>query len=218
MDFKKKLFIFLLISFSGAFQPALCLDESFFPAQKLEESEKLLRVKEMVTFAWKTYKDICWGQDFLKPVTRTCQNDWNIALTIFDSLPLLFIVGLKDEFQEAATYALNVDFATRFSSIGFFETNIRILGALLSSYHLTNDEAFRQKSLELGNLLIKAFGQNGFIYGSLRKETGFEPHLGQIDSNLGQLGTCYLEFAILSDISDDPQYLEACSKSMKSLA
>ena len=42
--------------------------------------------------------------------------------------------------------------------VNLFETTIRVLGGLLSAFHLSGDDVFLQKATELGERLMGAFG------------------------------------------------------------
>ncbi|MHC5848315.1 glycoside hydrolase family 47 protein, partial [Streptococcus pyogenes] len=41
--------------------------------------------------------------------------------------------------------------------VNLFEVTIRILGGLLATYHLSGDQMFLEKSIELGNRLLPCF-------------------------------------------------------------
>jgi mannosyl-oligosaccharide alpha-1,2-mannosidase len=41
-------------------------------------------------------------------------------------------------------------------SVNLFETTIRVLGGLLSAFHLTGDEIFKLKAIDIGDRLMGA--------------------------------------------------------------
>ena len=86
------------------------------------------------------------------------QNWFGLGLTIVDSLDTLYMVGLKDEFRRARDWvAKSLDFSDKDKDVNLFETTIRVLGGLLSAYHLTGDPVFLDRSKDLGDRLLGAF-------------------------------------------------------------
>ena len=82
-----------------------------------------------------------------------------LAATLIDSLDTLKIMGMEEEFQEAVEYAVNkVDFDQN-TMVSFFETTIRIVGGLLSAYHLDGerDKRLLDKAKEMADRLLPAF-------------------------------------------------------------
>ena len=64
-----------------------------------------------------------------------------------DSLDTMYIMGLDVEFQEARAWVatqMNLDQDT---DVNLFECTIRVLGGLLSTYHLTGDKLFLEKAV-----------------------------------------------------------------------
>jgi mannosyl-oligosaccharide alpha-1,2-mannosidase len=57
--------------------------------------------------AWRGYKEHAWGQDEVKPVDGGINNWMGLGLTITDSLDTLWIMDLKDEFQDARNWIEN---------------------------------------------------------------------------------------------------------------
>jgi mannosyl-oligosaccharide alpha-1,2-mannosidase len=111
--------------------------------------------------SWKDYKQHAWLHDELKPLTGGHKDPFGgWAATLVDSLDTLWIMGLKDEFYEAAAAAVAIDFAnttTGTTSVNLFETTIRHLGGYLSAYDLSGEPALLEKAKELGRLLYIAF-------------------------------------------------------------
>ena len=64
-----------------------------------------------------------------------------------ESLDTLFLMGLNDEFTQARDWvanSLSLD-SDRYSNL--YEITIKILGGLLSAYHLSGDQMFLTKVL-----------------------------------------------------------------------
>ena len=97
--------------------------------------------------AWTAYKAYAWGKDTLNPMTRTHETWFDLALTLVDGLDTMYIMGLKEEFTEARDYV-----ATRLKmdpnrDVNLFECTIRVLGGMLSAYHLSQDRIFLEKAV-----------------------------------------------------------------------
>lgn len=61
---------------------------------------------QMMTHAWSNYKLYAWGKNELKPLSKrphtgSIFGSYEIGATIVDSLDTLYIMGMKEEFQEA---------------------------------------------------------------------------------------------------------------------
>lgn len=99
------------------------------------------QVVDMVRWAWKGYETYAFGHDSLnvKAMTGTGLPGHDMALTLVDSLDTLFLVGMFDEFERASKWvADNMEKRIFLSGfISLFETTIRLLGGLLSSYYLS---------------------------------------------------------------------------------
>ena len=97
--------------------------------------------------AWKGYKKFAWGKDELRPISKVSNEWFNLGLTLVDSLDTMWLMGLTKEFEEAREWVekemvIGVD-----KDVNLFETTIRVLGSLLSTYHLTGDALFLNKAV-----------------------------------------------------------------------
>ncbi|KAJ3341281.1 Endoplasmic reticulum mannosyl-oligosaccharide 1,2-alpha-mannosidase [Gonapodya sp. JEL0774] len=119
----------------------------------------LEQIRRMTRHAWSNYYSLAGGCDELKPVTKLCRNwsgDNPTLMTPIDSLGTLWIMNLKDEFEEAKELVQkwNVTGPIRAS---FFETVIRVLGGLLSAHDLTGDHMFLEKAVIFATRAEQAF-------------------------------------------------------------
>ncbi|KAI1765457.1 glycoside hydrolase family 47 protein [Hypoxylon sp. FL1150] len=118
-------------------------------------------VKAAFVKSWTSYKNVGFGWDELKPVSGVGTDEdgfGGYGATLVDSLSTLWIMGLKDDFYEAAAAAVTIDWAnTRDNSINFFEITIRHLGGLLGAYDLSLETALLEKAIELGDMLYMAY-------------------------------------------------------------
>ncbi|TRY57658.1 hypothetical protein DNTS_025898 [Danionella cerebrum] len=175
------------------------------PVDRLEE------VREAFRHAWKGYKAFAWGHDELKPISKTHGEWFGLGLTLIDALDTMWILGLKDEFAEARkwietelSFSKNVD-------VNLFESTIRILGSLLSTYHLTSDSLFLDKAKDIGSRLMPAFKTPSKIPYSdvnIGKGTAHPPRW-TTDSTVAEVTSIQLEFRELSRLTEDPQFKNA---------
>lgn len=131
------------------------------PAAKAVREARLKEVKDAFLHAWKGYKKEAWAKDELRPITggyKTPFCGW--AATMVDALDTLWIMGLKEEFEEGLVELRNVDFTnTEGCQINLFETTIRHLGGLLSAWDVSGGRytILVEKAVELGEILYTAF-------------------------------------------------------------
>lgn len=126
-----------------------------------ERTKRQRAVRNAFQHSWNGYKDYAWLRDELTPISggyKSSLGGW--AATLIDSLDILLIMGLDEEF-EAALQALHyVNFSTpKIATVHVFETTIRHVGGLISAYDLTEGKRpiLFEKAQELGELLYGAF-------------------------------------------------------------
>lgn len=178
---------------------------------KREYTEQQKAVQDAFKFAWKGYKKYAWGHDEYHPISKTHSEWFGVGLTIVDSIDTAIIMGLKDEYLEAREW---VDKSLTFDKdkdVNLFEITIRALGGLLSAYHLTNDEVFKEKARDLGNRLLPCFKSPSnvpFSDVNLRTGHAHPPRWGP-DSSTSEVTTIQLEFRDLSRVTNDGRYEHA---------
>lgn len=131
------------------------------PVAKKDRQAKLTIIRNVFKKSWKGYKEHAWLADELRPVTGGYRDPFaGWGATLVDSLDTLWIMGLKEEFEEAAKAVDQIDFttATRYD-IPMFETTIRYLGGLLAAYDISGKKYknLLGKAVELAEVLYSAF-------------------------------------------------------------
>uniref|UniRef100_J3L4K3 alpha-1,2-Mannosidase n=1 Tax=Oryza brachyantha TaxID=4533 RepID=J3L4K3_ORYBR len=110
--------------------------------QLVGHSHSLSYVKDMFYHAFDGYMQHAFPLDELRPLS--CQGEDSLggyALTLIDSLDTLALLGDKDRFDAAVEWVgKNVRFDIN-KTVSVFETNIRILGGLLSAHLIASDYA-----------------------------------------------------------------------------
>lgn len=114
----------------------------------------------MMKHAWDNYVKYAFGYDDLRPVTKVGHN-WlgssGLAATIIDALDTLYLMDMKEEFNQGRDFVLKkLDFNQPIM-VSVFETNIRVVGGLLSAFELSGDSRFVKKAQECADRLMKAF-------------------------------------------------------------
>ena len=130
-------------------------------AEKTVRESRLAAIKEAMTHTWTGYREHAWLRDELRPVSGKSRDPFcGWAATLVDTLDTLWIMGLTDEFDEAAKAVNQIDFTTSTrDDIPLFETTIRYLGGLLGAYDISNGKYrnLLDKAVELAEILLSAF-------------------------------------------------------------
>lgn len=168
-------------------------------------------VKAAIAHAWDAYATSAWGRDELLPLSRSGADNFSPGLgtTIVDSLSTLYLVGGLDGRYDAARKWVrdHLDFS-QVGRVIVFETVIRILGGLISVYHMSGDEMYLTKAEELGARLAASFETpTGLPWPRCYlNETGrCESHNAMGDAlYLAEVGSVQLEYRALSHHSRHP--------------
>ncbi|CAD5207522.1 unnamed protein product [Bursaphelenchus okinawaensis] len=173
-------------------------------------------VKAMMKFAWDNYRKYAWGANELNtakkaPHSGSVFGAAHIGASIVDGLDTLYMMGLKEEFDEAKEW-IRTEFDLRKSpsSLSVFETNIRFVGGLLSAYALSIETIFLLKAREVADLLLPAFDTpTGIPLALVNMNTGRASNWGWASggcSILSELGSLELEFNYLSKLTGSDLY------------
>ncbi|MBA0663255.1 hypothetical protein Goshw_025494, partial [Gossypium schwendimanii] len=101
-----------------------------------------------------------------------------------------------------------------------FETTIRVVGGLLSTYDLSGDNIFLEKARDIADRLLPAWDTpSGIPYNiiDLARGNAHNPGWTGGDSILADSGTEQLEFIALSQRTGDPKYQEKVEKAIVAL-
>lgn len=182
---------------------------NILPLEKQNDRQK--EVVEAFRYAWDGYKTYAWGHDELRPVSKSYGEWFGVGLTIIDSLDTMLLMNLREEFQQARDWVSNSLTFEKNVDVNLFETTIRVLGGLLSAYHLSKDDLFLKKAIDLGERLLPAFDSRSNIpYSDVNLLThgAHAPRWGP-DSSVSEVSTIQLEFRDLTYTTGDSKYKEA---------
>ncbi|KAI0015052.1 glycoside hydrolase family 47 protein [Xylariomycetidae sp. FL0641] len=184
-----------------------------------ERQKRQAAVKAAFRDDWEAYRQYAWMGDALLPISKAPRlqfSGW--SATLVDSLDMLWMLGLREEFDEAVDAVARIDFGKSTSGrVNTFETNIRYLGGLMAAYDLSKRPVLRMKAIELGNLLYAAFNTKNnmpvdFIDFDRAKAGEFLIVENSVVS--ASPGTLSMEMTRLSQITGDPKYYDAMSRVM----
>lgn len=178
-------------------------------------------VVEAFKYAWHAYERDAFGCDEYHPLTHKGSNmteGYGYGYTIVDTLDTILIMNLTDEYTRVHRW---IDEELSFDIDGIynvFETNIRVLGGLLSAFYLTQDQLYLARSVDLADRLMSAFVTPSGLPVTM---VNLAKRLAVPDTNNGNLvssaevGTLQLEFRYLSHVTGNDTYWEAAENIMK---
>ncbi|XP_073415517.1 ER degradation-enhancing alpha-mannosidase-like protein 2 isoform X1 [Dendrobates tinctorius] len=189
------------------------------PITQEDMAEYRNRVKAMFYHAYNNYLDNAFPYDELRPLTCDGQDTWgSFSLTLIDALDTLLIIGNSSEFQRVVTVLQDtVDFDIDVNA-SVFETNIRVVGGLLSAHLLSKKAGLElepgwpcsgpllRMAEDAARKLLPAFDtQTGMPYGTVNLLRGVNPTETPVTCTAG-VGTYIVEFATLSRLTGDLEF------------
>lgn len=174
-------------------------------------------VKDTFKFAWDGYRNYCFGEDELLPVTNTCGNSRNgWGATAIDALSTALVMQIEPVVDDILDFIPTVDFTRAEDSVSLFETTIRYLAGMLSAYDLLQGplaslasnasivEEILVQAKSLADTLKYAFDTpSGVPYNNLL--LSHKTNDGATSNGLATTGSLVLEWQRLSDITGDPE-------------
>lgn len=195
------------------------------PEAKIIREKRQAQVKKEFEKAWNGYKSRAWLHDELSPVSGEFRDPFcGWAATLVDALDTLWIMGLRDEFEEAAKAVDQIDFTTSpRNDIPVFETTIRYLGGLVGAYDVSGQKYknILTKAEELATILMGAFdtpNRMPDLFYHWKPAFASQPHRASPGSNLAELGSLSVEFTRLAQLTKEPRYYDAVARITDALA
>jgi len=192
---------------------------------RITREKRQSQVKEEFQRAWNGYRKHAWLHDELSPVTGNFRDPFcGWAATLVDTLDTLWIMGLQEEFEEAANAVDLIDFTTSTrSDIPMFETTIRYLGGLLAAYDVSNHQYknLLDKAVELADILMGAFdtpNRMPILYYQWKPAFASQPHRASQRSSLAEIGSLAMEFTRLAQLTSEPRYYDAVARITNALS
>ncbi|XP_057463323.1 mannosyl-oligosaccharide 1,2-alpha-mannosidase MNS3-like [Actinidia eriantha] len=187
-------------------------------------------VKNAFIHAWSGYKNYAMGHDELMPLSRRGVDGLGgLGATVVDALDTAMIMGIDEIVSEAGSW-IEMHLPERISQKGqvnLFETTIRVLGGLLSAYHLSGGEqgknlihkgpkptVYLTNARNLADHLLAAFTSSPtaipFSDVVLRDRSAHAAPDGL--SSTSEVSTLQLELNYLSSVTGDPKYSKVSMK------
>ena len=183
-------------------------------AQQPNKKKLAAEVKAEFLHAWNGYKKYAWGHDDLKPLSKT-HRDWYaqpLLMTPVDSLDTMIIMDIDEEAATTRAYILDNLSFDKDIDVQNFEITIRLLGALITNYQLTNDKRFLNLAEDLGRRLLPVFeSPTGMPYRYVNLKTG---KVRNPVSNPAETGTLLLEFGALTKLTRNPIYYDKAKRAL----
>lgn len=189
------------------------------------------KVKEAFLHGWSGYKKYAMGYDELMPLShRGVDGLGGLGATVVDALDTAMIMGADEVVTEAGTW-IEKHLPERIAAKGqvnLFETTIRVLGGLLSAYHLSGQggnqfnkgpkpEIYLENARNLADRLLTAFTSSPsdipFSDVVLHERSAHPAPDGT--SSTSEVSTLQLEFNYLSSLTGDPKYSIESMKVLK---
>lgn len=187
-------------------------------------------VKEMFYHAYDSYLKYAYPYDELRPISCDGMDTYgSYSLTLIDALDTLAIMGNHTEFQRVVDIlSAKTDFDANIN-VSVFETNIRIIGGLLSAHLLSNIAGINLEpgwpcngpllrlAEDVAKRLIVAFDtKTGMPYGTVNLRHGVPKDETPVTCTAG-IGTFIVEFGTLSRLTGDPIYEEVAMNALYAL-
>ncbi|GAM26628.1 hypothetical protein SAMD00019534_098030 [Acytostelium subglobosum LB1] len=195
------------------------LEKAYY--NNLEENKKRAEaVRQGMKHAWDSYVKYAWGNDELKPSSRTSRHWFFMGLTIVDSLDTLYLMDLKEEYKKGRDWVANQQNHHKQTNeyISVFESFIRLVGGYLTMYELTGqkDKMYLEKAKDIGDILLDAWDTPGMAFPKphlnvFKRETSTHPDKPHC-LILADVGTTFLEYTHLSKVTGNPIYAEKAEK------
>ncbi|XP_017112901.1 ER degradation-enhancing alpha-mannosidase-like protein 2 [Drosophila elegans] len=201
--------------------------KQYSKARKLELRED---VRRMFQHAYEGYLQHAANYDELRPLTCDGHDTWgSYSLTLIDALDTLATMGNFSEFRRVALLLeekMNFD---RDINVSVFETNIRIVGGLLSAHLLSKRAGIELEqgwpcqgpllrlAEDVARRLLPAFDTNtGMPYGTVNLRYGVPKGETSVTCTAG-VGTFLIEFGTLSRLTGNSIYEEVAMQAVHAL-
>ncbi|KAJ6613317.1 glycoside hydrolase family 47 protein [Mycena sp. CBHHK59/15] len=161
------------------------------------------------------------GDDEYHPISHEGTNltaAGGIGYTVVDSIDTMLLMGLHQEYSRARGWVASKMSFDRNATFNTFETTIRVLGGLLSAYHLSgNDTIYLEKAVELADRMIPVFNTpSGLPLTNVNlalREGLIDPNWPEFVSS-AEVATLQLEFRYLSVLTGNTIYWEKAESVM----
>ncbi|XP_053950505.1 ER degradation-enhancing alpha-mannosidase-like protein 2 [Anastrepha ludens] len=200
---------------------------------KYYSKDRMLEIREkvraMFQHAYEGYLQYASGYDELRPLTCDGVDTWgSYSLTLIDALDTLATMGNYTEFRRVVKILESMDF-DKDINVSVFETNIRIVGGLISAHLLSNRAGLALEpgwpcqgpllrlAEDVARRLLPAFDTaTGMPYGTVNLRYGVPKGETSVTCTAG-VGTFLVEFGALSRLTGNSIYEDVALNAIYSL-
>jgi mannosyl-oligosaccharide alpha-1,2-mannosidase len=163
--------------------------------------------------------------DEYAPISQTGHNmtSQGIGYTVIDALDTMLLLNLTGPYQQSMHYLKHLHTFDVSGALDSFELTIRMLGGLLTVYHMTNgtEPVLIEKAIDLADRLMGAFDTvSGLpktridLHSGTWKTRVWTDVFGMSDTHPAAIGTMQLEFKYLSHLTKDTRYQRVVERVM----
>ncbi|KXN84060.1 putative mannosyl-oligosaccharide alpha-1,2-mannosidase 1B [Leucoagaricus sp. SymC.cos] len=168
------------------------------------------------------FRKFAFGHDDVSPLSKSFsdgRNGW--GATIVDAMSTMSIMGLDGRLAEAISFSSKIDFSRSKTpdTVSVFESTIRYLGGLLSTYELSGKKfpALVDRARDIAHArLSHIVHQNNVIPFGFLNFTNNSPTVA--NSNIAEAGTLSLEWATLSKYTGNGTYADLTVNALAHIA
>ncbi|KAF5346120.1 hypothetical protein D9758_009958 [Tetrapyrgos nigripes] len=188
----------------------------------IRDVEKRDAVVEAFKHAWRAYERDAMGTDEYHAISKKGTNlsdAGGIGYTVVDSIDTMLLMGLDEDYQRARDWVENKLTFERDGIFNTFETTIRVLGGLLSAYHLSgNDKLYLERAIDLADRILPVFDtESGLPWPQVNlAERKGVPNTGYaMMVSTAEVSTLQLEFRYISHLTGNEEYWEKVEDVMR---
>ncbi|BGP30573.1 mannosyl-oligosaccharide alpha-1,2-mannosidase [Rhodotorula toruloides] len=178
-------------------------------------------VLEAFKHSYSAYERDAFGFDDYHPISHHGSNmspAGPVGYFVIDSLDSLLLTNSTEEYRRARDWVekLSFDLDDKYHT---FEITIRVLGGLLSAYHLSGetDQKLLDKAVDLADRLLPAFDTPSGLplsFVNLKTRQGIADKDNRGWTSVAEAGTLQLEFKYLSHLTGKKIYWQKVEKVM----
>eukprot|EP00111_Clytia_hemisphaerica_P024722 TCONS_00072869-protein len=195
--------------------------------ERLKYREK---ARQMFYHGYDNYLKHAYPYDELKPLSCQGQDTWgSYSLTLVDALDTLLVMGNVTEFERVAKLLVSTLSFDQDINVSVFETNIRVVGGLLSAHLLSHfskleldpgwpcEGPLLKLAVDAAEKLLPAFQTNTSMpYGTINLKNGVPKGETPITCT-ASIGTFVLEFGTITYLTGDERFLKAALDALDGL-
>lgn len=118
---------------------------------------QMQEIRAAASAAWRAYAATGMTADDARPLAGGAESSLRVRATLYDSLGTLFVMGLREEYEQAVAEVLRLGAPRTFIyQTSSFEYNIRVVGGLLSAAQLSGDRRLLVVAEEAAHTLLSS--------------------------------------------------------------